>query len=362
MQLFDRLAEQGHEEVVFCHDGASGLRAMIAVHSTRLGPALGGVRFRPYPTEEEALEDVLALSRAMTYKAAAAGLELGGGKAVILGDPNRVKSEALLRAYGRHVERLGGTYLTAEDVGTTQADMDLLREETSYVTGTSLALGGSGDPSAATAVGVLQAMLALATHLWGSPDLRGRRVVLSGVGKVGRALAGQLLDIGAVVSASDVNPAAARRAETLGATLVPPERAHAVECDIFSPCALGSAITVARIPEMRCQAVVGAANNQLAETECAVLLAKAGITYVPDFIANAGGIINLAEELDRGYRQDRALSRVRGILATTGDVLDTARREGATTTEIAERMAEQRLSGAGRMAPSGRARVDTAGG
>lgn len=345
MHLFERLAGDGHEEVVFCQDAASGLRAIIAVHSTRLGPALGGVRFRPYRSEDEALADVLALSKAMTYKAAVAGLDLGGGKAVILGDPAHVKTEALLRAYARHVEGLGGRYLTAEDVGTTQADMDLMRQETTYVTGTSQSLGGSGDPSVATALGVFQSMQALATHLWDSPSLRGRRVVVSGVGKVGLALARHLADEEALVVASDPDEAALQRAtRTLGLTSVPPERAHTVECDLFSPCALGGVLTSERISEMHCEAVVGAANNQLADPRCVQLLADAGITYVPDYVANAGGIINIAEELV-GYNRDVAEARVRTIFDTTMKVLQEAKTEGATTTDVADRIAEQRLTG-----------------
>jgi valine dehydrogenase (NAD+) len=348
VDVFDRLAGDGHEEVVFCHDAETGLRAIIAVHSTQLGPALGGVRFRPYASEDEALEDVLALSRAMTYKAAVAGLDLGGGKAVILGDPARTKTEALLRAYARHVERLGGCYLTAEDVGTTQADMDLMRQETSYATGTSRSLGGSGDPSAATALGVLQAMRAAGVHVWGSPELGGRRVVVSGVGKVGLTLARHLLEEGAVVLASDVDQAAVDRAvKTLALPTVPPEHAHAVECDIFAPCALGSAITVERIGELRCEAVVGAANNQLAEPRCAPLLVEAGITYVPDYVANAGGIINISQELV-GYRREVALAKVRAVFDTTMGVLDQARSDEVSPTVVAEDMAERRLRGYGR--------------
>jgi valine dehydrogenase (NAD+) len=362
VELFDRLADDGHEEVVFCHDEATGLRAIIAVHSTRLGPALGGVRFRPYDSEDEALADVLALSRAMTYKAAVAGLDLGGGKAVILGDPARIKTEALLQAYARHVDGLGGRYLTAEDVGTTQADMDLMRRETRYVTGTSRSLGGSGDPSAATALGVLQAMLALATDLWGSPSLRGRRVVVSGVGKVGLTLARHLVDEGAVVVASDVDSAALGRAtRTLGLPSTPPERAHTVECDIFSPCALGAVLTPERIPELRCQAIVGAANNQLAESRSVRLLSDAGIAYVPDFVANAGGIINIAHELV-GYRLDRAHAAVRTIFETTMAVLTEATATGASTTEVAEEMARRRLTGYGRPGPAQAPRATVTGG
>ncbi|HWC39794.1 MAG TPA: Glu/Leu/Phe/Val dehydrogenase dimerization domain-containing protein [Acidimicrobiales bacterium] len=362
MDVFDRLAGDGHEEVVFCHDAATGLRAIIAVHSTRLGPALGGVRFRPYASQNEALEDVLALSRAMTYKAAVAGLDLGGGKAVILGDPARTKTEALLRAYARYVERLGGSYLTAEDVGTTQADMDLMRQETSYVTGTSRSLGGSGDPSAATALGVLQAMRAVAAHRWGSPELRGRRVVVSGVGKVGFTLARHLLEEGAAVVASDVDQAAVERiTTTLGLSTVPPENAHAVDCDILSPCALGGVITVERIAELRCEAVVGAANNQLAEPRCAPLLVEAGITYVPDYVANAGGIINISQELV-GYRRELAHAKVRTVFDTTIAVLDQARTDRVSPTVVADEMAERRLNGYRQSGPAAATPATVTGG
>ena len=347
MGIFERIGPDGYEQVVFCHDRAAGLKAVIAIHSTRLGPSLGGTRFYPYASEEAAVEDVLRLARGMTYKSAAAGLDLGGGKAVIIGDPAVAKTEALLRAYARFVDSLGGRYITAEDVGTTQADMDLIRRETSYVTGVSQSLGGSGDPSAATAFGVLHAMKAAAKKLWGSTDLDGRHVVVSGVGKVGSCLVRHLVEERARVTVSDVYwPVAERTVHDFGVEAVPPEKAHAVECDVFSPCAMGAVLSEETIPELRCAAVVGSANNQLAEAADAERIADAGVLYAPDYVVNAGGVINIAEEL-RGYQRDRAWGEIRRIYDTTLAVLETAEAEGITTAAAADRVAERRIAALG---------------
>ena len=341
MELF-----RDHEQVVLCQHAETGLRAIVAIHSTRLGPGLGGTRFRPYPSDEDALEDVLRLSRAMTYKAAAAGLPLGGGKAVIIGNPATDRTEAMLRVYGRFLESLGGRYLTAEDVGTTTADMDLLRQETRYVTGTST---GSGDPSPATAVGVMHAMRAAVAHRWGEGSLAGRRVLVSGVGKVGSALVGHLVENGATVTVADVRPeAVTAMVEAHGVQSVDAERAHTFPCDIFSPCALGGILRPATIAELACAAVVGAANNQLADEGCAELLAAAGVLWAPDYVVNAGGIINIAEELGaEGYDRDRAHARLAQIGETLSLVLRTAEAEGITTAAAADRLAEARLAAAG---------------
>ena len=351
MQIFDRIGADEYEQVVFCHDRPTGLRAVVAIHSTVLGPSLGGTRFYPYATEDDAVEDVLRLARGMTYKSAAAGLDLGGGKAVILGDPAKDKTEALMRAYARFVDTLGGRYITAEDVGTTQADMDLIRRETHSVTGVSRALGGSGDPSAATAYGVLHAMKATAKSMWGDADLDDRHIVVSGVGKVGYALVRHLVEERSRVTIADVNEAAvAEAAKDFGVDAVPAEKAHAVECDIFSPCAMGGALSRATIPELRCHAVVGSANNQLAEPAAAELLAKAGVVYAPDYIVNAGGVINIAEELSpAGYHRERAYAAIRRIFDTTTQVLAIAAREGITTAAAADHIAEGRIAGLGRI-------------
>jgi glutamate dehydrogenase/leucine dehydrogenase len=345
--LFERVAFDDHEQVVFCHDRATGLRAIIAIHSTRLGPALGGTRFHPYPSEEAALDDVLRLARGMTYKSAAAGLDLGGGKAVVIGDPLTSKTEALLRCYARFVDSLGGRYITAEDVGTSQADMDLISRETRHVTGISRSLGGSGDPSEATAFGVLHAMKAVTRHLWGSTNLEGRHVAVSGVGKVGSALVRHLVEERARVSVGDIVPAAVDRAvRRFGAEAVPVEKVHALDCDIYSPCAMGAALNRSTIPELRCQAVVGSANNQLADESCVGLLDEVGVLYAPDYIVNAGGVVNIAEELI-SYNRERAYANVRRIFDTTAAVLAAAEELRITTAEAADRLAERRIAEVG---------------
>jgi leucine dehydrogenase len=346
MRIFDEIAVAGHEQIAWCHDAATGLRAIIAIHSTALGPALGGARFRSYASEDDAVVDVLRLSRGMTYKNAAAGLDLGGGKAVIIGDPAAVRTDDLIRAYGRFVHGLAGRYLTAEDVGTTQADMDLIRQETPYVTGVSPSRGGSGDPSPLTAWGVRHAMHAAAEHRWGDASLQGRHVVVAGVGKVGGTLVELLADEGARLTIADVNGARVTElASRFGAEVAAPDEAHTIACDIFSPCAYGAVLSARTIPELRCMAVVGAANNQLAEDADADRLAAAGILYVPDFVANAGGVINIAEEL-HGYDAERAKAAVARIHETTGAVLTTAEVEGIGTADAAERLAEARIMGA----------------
>lgn len=334
------------EQVVFGHDAASGLAAIIAVHSTALGPALGGTRFWPYPTEADAVTDVCRLARGMTYKHAAAGLDQGGGKAVIWGEPSRDRTEELIRAYARFVDRLGGRYVTAEDVGTTQADMDLIQQVTPHVTGVSPHLGGSGDPSPATAWGVLWAIRAAAEHRWGAPDLAGRHVCVSGVGKVGAALVGHLLDDGARVSIADVRPEAVQAVveahDTSRIAVVEADDAHRVACDVFAPCALGAVLSERTVPELACAIIAGSANNQLATDADGDRLAERGILYVTDYVANAGGVINIAEE-QGGYDRDRAWRRVEGIGQTVTEVLELAEREGVTPAEAADRYAEQRI-------------------
>src|SRR5262245_34963620 len=285
----------------------------------------------------------------MTYKHAVCGNDLGGGTAVILGEPAKLRSEALFRAYGRFVEGLSGRYLTAEDVGTTQADMDIIRRETRHVTGVSESLGGSGDPSPATAWGVLWAMKAVAERLWGSPSLSGRHVCISGVGKVGSALAEHLADEGAKLTVADVDEAHVRNAiEAHGALAVPVDEAHGVECDIFSPCALGAVLNPTTIPELRCAAIVGSANNQLAREDDAELIAGRGIAYAPDFVANAGGVLNIAEE-PHGYDHDRAYARIRSIHDTVLRIFERADADGTTTAAAANRLAEERIAAVSRV-------------
>ncbi|MDP9005544.1 MAG: NAD(P)-binding domain-containing protein [Actinomycetota bacterium] len=344
--VFDQLDAGGHEQVVWGADPATGLRAIVAIHSTALGPALGGTRFRAYADEDEALSDVLRLSRGMTYKAALAGLDLGGGKAVILGEPGALRSEPLLRAYGRFIHSLAGRYITAEDVGTEQADMDLLRQETPFVTGVSELLGGSGDPSPATALGVVHALHAVSEHQWGSPSLDGREVLVLGVGKVGSALVGHLVASGAKVSVADIQPA---RVEAMvarhGASAVSIEEALTLDTDVLAPCALGGILDATTIPHLGCRVVCGSANNQLGEPADAARLADRGIVYAPDYVVSAGGIINIAEEL-AGYDRDRATAKLARIRLTTAQVLADAARLGTTTVEAADRLAERRLAAA----------------
>lgn len=348
MPVFDQL--NGHEQIVHFSDPPSGLRAIVAIHSTVLGPSLGGTRFYPYASEDDALRDVLRLSRGMTYKAAAAGLDLGGGKAVIIGDPRRARSEELFRAFGRFIESLGGRYITAEDVGTSTADMNVVRRETRFVTGVDPTMGGSGDPSPMTAYGVYLSMLACAEEVWREHSLQGRRVAVQGVGKVGYALVKHLVqDAGATVVVADVDvDSVARAVRDFGVETAPVDRIHAEECDVFAPCALGGVVNDTTLPELRCRVVAGSANNQLLRPEHGAALAEAGILYAPDFVVNAGGLVNVADEL-QGYLPERAKASVEGIYRTLRQVFAIAREERVTTAEAADRYAESRIEHIGRV-------------
>jgi leucine dehydrogenase len=341
--VFDEVAREGHEEVVYGYDEVSGLRAIIAIHSTALGPALGGTRFFPYQTEQDALIDVLRLAKGMTYKAAAAGLDLGGGKAVIIGDPATDKSERLLRAYGRFVDSLGGRYITAEDVGTTTTDVDLIRRETKWALGYSIAMGGAGDPSPVTSRGLFAAARAVADFLWGDPDLAGRRFAVQGVGKVGSAFVQLLVEARAEVIVADTSEEAARQAvDNYGVKLVDIEEVHTVDCDFYSPCALGGGLNRETIPQLNCQAIVGSANNQLAEDEDADRIAERGILYAPDFVVNAGGLINVYDEL-HGYSKMRAMHRVDSIFDSTKAILLTSQQRKINPNRAAVMLAEDRI-------------------
>jgi len=356
--VFSRL--EGHEQVVFCSDPDSGLRAIIAVYSTALGPALGGTRFYPYASEEDALQDVLNLSRAMAYKAACAGLDLGGGKAVIIGDPRTDKTEILLRAYGRFVESLGGRYFTACDVGTVVADMDVVARESRFVTGRSPEAGGAGDSSVLTAFGVFQGMRAAARHTWGTSSLAGRRVGVSGVGKVGRHLVAHLVEDGAEVIVADVNSAAlaAVRAEYPGVQECAPADLPGRPLDVFSPCALGGALDDDAVAGLSARIVCGGANNQLAHPGTEKLLADRGILYAPDYVVNAGGLIQVADEI-HGFSEPRARAKAAGIFETTSRVFELADAEGVPPAVAADRLAEERMARIGGLRrillPTGRA-------
>ncbi len=343
LSLFDEMTAKGHEEVLFWRDRTTGLRAIVAIHDTTLGPAVGGTRMYPYPSEQAALEDVLRLARAMTYKNAAARLDAGGGKAVIIGDPARDKSEALFRAYGRFIETLGGRYLTTTDVGTTVADLDIIRHETAYVLGCSPAMGGSGDTSFLTGLTVYLGMAAAAQFVWGDRALTGRTVLVQGTGKVGMALMTHLHAEGAVLLVSDVDRGRVQRAaDQFGARIVPPDTVYDTPCDIFSPNALGGVLNDATIPSLRCRIVCGGANNQLAEERHARALMERGILYAPDFIVNSGGVINVAEEM-HGYDEARARGHAQGVFDTTLQVLTEAAAAGITPEEAANRLAEARI-------------------
>ncbi len=343
MGVFDEVARGGHEEVVYGYDEVSGLRAIIAIHSTALGPALGGTRFFPYQSEQDALADVLRLAKGMTYKAAAAGLDLGGGKAVITGDPASDKSELLLRAYARLVDSLGGRYITAEDVGTTTADVDIMRRETRWALGSSIAEGGAGDPSPVTSRGLFAAARAVSEFIWGDADLAGRRFAVQGVGKVGSAFVQLLVEARADVIVADSSDEAMRIAtETYGVKGVDVEEIHTVDCDIYSPCALGGGLNQETIPQLNCQAIVGSANNQLAEEDDADRIARRDIVYGPDFVVNAGGLINVHDEL-HGYSRMRALQRVDSIFDATKAILEISKEEGINPNQAAVIRAEDRI-------------------
>ncbi|MGX6604437.1 Glu/Leu/Phe/Val family dehydrogenase [Micromonosporaceae bacterium Da 78-11] len=341
----------GHEQVVFCQDRHTGLKAIIGIYSTALGPALGGTRFYPYENEDAALADVLKLSRGMAYKNALAGLDLGGGKAVIWGDPARVKSEGLLRAYGRFVESLHGRYYTACDVGTYVPDMDVIARETKYVTGRSLEHGGAGDSSILTAWGVFQGMRAAAEHTWGSPTLAGRTVGVAGLGKVGKYLAGHLIEDGASVIATDVNQAALDWARTTYPQIELVADTHALitaDIDVYAPCALGGALNDDTVPALRAKVVTGGANNQLAHPGIEKMLEERGILYTPDYLVNAGGVIQVADEIE-GFNFERAKLRATGIFDTTRRILQLAVDEGVPPALAADRLAERRMAEVGRL-------------
>jgi valine dehydrogenase (NAD+) len=344
----------GHEQVVLCQDRASGLRAVIAVHSTALGPALGGTRFHPYATEQEAVADALNLARGMSYKNAMAGLGHGGGKAVIIGDPDTLKSEELLLAYGRFVDSLGGRYVTACDVGTYVADMDVVARATRWATGRSPERGGAGDSSVLTAFGVYQGMRAGAEHLWGSPSLAGRRIGIAGVGKVGHHLVGHLTEEGAEVVITDVRPDAVRkvldRYPSVTAAVDTGALIRTEGLDVYAPCALGGALDDETVPVLTARLVCGAANNQLAHPGVEKDLADRGVLYAPDYVVNAGGVIQVADEL-HGFDFDRCKAKAARIYDTTLAIFAHAKEEGVPPAVAADRIAEQRMAeGRGRTA------------
>ena len=347
----DSTERTGHEQVAFCQDARTGLKAIIAIYSTALGPSLGGTRFYPYGSEDEALADVLRLSAAMAYKNALAGLDHGGGKAVIIGDPAELKSEALLRAYGRFIDSLGGRYITACDVGTYSEDMDIIARESRWVTGRTPAYGGAGDSSVLTALGVFAGLRAAAGHVWGSTSLRGRRVGVEGVGKVGRKLVSHLVEDGAEVVICDVSETAvdgvrARHPEV--EVVAGAAELLAANLDVFAPCALGGSVDDQVAATLDAKIICGGANNQLAHAGVEKLLADRGILYAPDYVVNAGGVIQVADEL-AGFSFERARTRAEQIFGTTTRIFQIADSDGVPPSAAADRLAEQRMSDVGRL-------------
>ncbi len=343
MSIFEQLSSYDHEQVVFCRNDQVGLRAIIAIHNTTLGPALGGTRLYDYASEADAVRDVLRLSRGMTYKAAVAGLDLGGGKAVIIGDP-AMKSEAMFRAFGRFVDSLGGRYVTAEDMNTTVEDMGNIRRETKWVTGSEAAHGGSGDPSPVTAWGTYHGIRACLEVTYGSPDVAGRAVAIQGMGNVGYWLAKYLHDQGAKLMYADVNPRRiARVMEEFGGSVLEGDEFYRASCDVLAPCAIGGIINPRTIPMVRAPIIAGGANNQLDdESRDGEALSERGITYAPDYVINAGGLINVYSEL-KGYGREKAMTDAANIFNTVKRIINKAKGENATTVRAANRVAEERI-------------------
>lgn len=341
MSVFSSEHFDDHEEVVFCRDAQTGLNAIIAVHDTTLGSGLGGCRFWDYETEDDALTDALRLSRGMTYKAALAKTGRGGGKSVIIGDRSRIGSADLFRAMGRFVEGLGGSYIIAEDVGTSPADMAHVRETTRHVAGLE---GASGDPSPSTALGVFVGIKAAVNHLHGSDDLSGARVAVQGLGHVGWDLCRQLHEAGVSLVVSDIREDVVGRAVLeFGAAAVAVDAIHAADVDVFAPCALGAVINDQTLPLLQARIVAGSANNQLAEDRHGDVLADRGVLYAPDYVINAGGIINIAHE-GENYDCDEAFAHVAGIGETLGDLFSRAVKLGLPPHRMADRMAQETIA------------------
>ena len=344
MEIFEQMGAEGHEQLVMVSDAGSGLKAIIAIHDTTLGPACGGTRIWPYKSEQEAIRDALRLSRAMTYKAAAADLPLGGGKGVIIADSHTEKTEALLRAYGRFVDTLGGRYLTTTDVGSTGRDMEYIKQETDYVVGLPTTAGGSGDTSVMTGLGIYMGMKACAREAWGNESLTGKTVAIQGFGKVATHTAHHLLKEDAKLVVTDVYDGALDRARDLGLTVVKPDEIYGVDCDIFAPCALGGVINPETIPQLKCKVVAGGANNQLLSDADGEALHRLGIVYGPDYILNSGGIINAEAEIGREYNPERAREKTERIYGIMEKVIAISKREEIPTAKAADRLAEDRLN------------------
>ncbi|EIS6532535.1 Glu/Leu/Phe/Val dehydrogenase [Staphylococcus pseudintermedius] len=343
--IFEKMAQADYEQLVFCHDETTGLKAIICIHDTTLGPALGGCRFWNYESEEDAIVDVMRLAKGMTYKNAAAGLNLGGAKTVVIGDPKTDKSEAFFRTLGRYIHSLDGRYITAEDVGTTVEDMDFIRLETPYVTGVSESYGSSGNPSPMTALGVYYAMKRTAKEAFGSDSLDGKTVAVQGVGNVAYHMCKYLHEEGAKLIVTDINEEAVQRAvNDFNAEAVGINDIYQVDADIFAPCALGGILNDKTIPELKVKMICGSANNQLLEeNKHGQMLEERGITYAPDFVANSGGVINVADELYGQYNRERAEKKVKNVYEQMDKIFTIAKEEGILPLQAAEHLAESRI-------------------
>ncbi len=348
MNVFETIGDRGHEQVVFFNHAATGLKAIVAIHNTVLGPALGGLRMWPYANEQEALTDVLRLSRGMTYKAAVSGLNLGGGKAVLIGDPKTDKSEALFRAFGRFIGSLGMRYITAEDVGTTVEDMEYIFQETDRVVGVHPVHGGSGDPSPFTAFGTVQGIKACLNKHYGSPNIGGISFAVQGTGSVGGNIVKMLAKEGAgKIFVCDINEdRVAKAVDEYGAEPVPLDEIYDVDAKVFVPCALGAVINNDTLPRLRCDIIAGSANNQLESEETGTLVEERGILYAPDYVINAGGLINVAIEL-QGYNRERAYQAVSMIYTNIENLFRIAERDSIPTWQAANRMGEERIRAIG---------------
>jgi len=347
--IFETISTSGHEQIVFCQSRDAGLKAIIAIHNTVLGPALGGLRMWPYKSEAEALNDVLRLSRGMTFKNAVAGLNLGGGKAVIIGDPAKDKSEALFRAFGRFVNSLNGRYITAEDVGIDVNDMEWVYRETEFVTGVHQVHGGSGDPSPFTAYGTLQGLMAALTRKFGNEEVGKYTYAVQGAGHVGTEFIKLLREQGAKVFVTDINKESVQRCvDELGCEAVGTEEIYDVAADVYSPCALGGTVNEQTLPRLKCKIICGAANNQLATDEIGDEVEKRGMLYAPDYAVNAGGVMNVSLEID-GYNRERAMRMMRTIYYNVGRIFQIAERDGIPSYKAADRMAEERINAIGRI-------------
>ncbi|HAP02343.1 MAG TPA: leucine dehydrogenase [Bacteroidetes bacterium] len=343
--IFSQIEGYEHEQVAFFNDKASGLRSIVAIHNTILGPSLGGTRFWNYNNEAEAVRDVLRLSRGMTFKAAAAGLNLGGGKAIIIGNSRTDKSEALFRRYGKFVNSLGGKYITAEDVGTNTQDMEWIALETKHVTGIPESMGGSGDPSPFTAYGTFLGIKASAKQMFGNDDLSGRKVAVQGIGHVGEVLVKHLIEAGAKVTVTDIHKDRIQHmVKTYGVSAVESDEIYDVDMDIYSPCALGATLNTENINRLKCHIVAGAANNQLADEKLhGNMLIEKGILYAPDFVINAGGLINVSCELE-GYNRERVMDQTEKIYNRLLEIYTIAKEDNITTQEAAMQLAIKRLN------------------